>query len=282
MGIIKYLDLSKLTKSEVIELVSTEKEMRYSDIYQSMYEDVIKNSKSIVVEDIIQFNVLKTLGYTPNLINLNNLRRMFKIWSKDEDIRQIAFWINLNIIHDGVPIGSQMLNCQFYDLNQNSIYLSDLAQNKPIIILCGSITWPPFRESINAYKDFYQKYSNKFNIICLYIREAHIVERDSDGIIIDGWPVGHTDFEYPQHANLEKRIQMAKLFINQFDWPIPTYVDNFSNDFDNEYGAWPDKIFMFDLSTDTNQMHLTHKSKLEHDGIRFGPFTDQIIKLIHK
>jgi hypothetical protein len=30
-----------------------------------------------------------------------------------------------------------------------------------------------------------------------------------------------------------------------------------------------------------NQMYLIHRSKLEHDGIRFGPFTDQIIKLIN-
>jgi hypothetical protein len=68
------------------------------------------------------------------------MRQMFKLWSNDEDIRQIAFWIGLNIIHDGVPIGSQMLNCQFYDLNCNPRFLSDIASNKPIIVLCGSIS----------------------------------------------------------------------------------------------------------------------------------------------
>ena len=40
MGIIKYLDLDTLTKSDVIKLVSTERQMRYSEKYQTMYENV--------------------------------------------------------------------------------------------------------------------------------------------------------------------------------------------------------------------------------------------------
>ncbi len=67
---------------------------------------------------------------------------------------------------------------------------------------------------------------------------------------------------------------MAKKFITDFNWQIPTFVDNFDNDFDNEYGAWPDRVFMFDI-VDGNK-YLKFKAELLDNGIRLGPFTEQL------
>lgn len=37
---------------------------------------------------------------------------------------------------------------------------------------------------------------------------------------------------------------MANLFISEYNWPIPTYVDSINNDFNNKYAAWPDRAYM--------------------------------------
>jgi hypothetical protein len=67
---------------------------------------------------------------------------------------------------------------------------------------------------------------------------------------------------------------MAQKFVEEFDWPIPTYVDNYENDFDNEYGAWPDRIFVFDFVNSVKT--LVFKAELELGGIRYDSFTSQL------
>ena len=99
--------------------------------------------------------------------------------------------------------------------------------------------------------------------------------RSDDGTITGGWPVGYKEYEYEQHTSLKERIMMAKKFVDDYDWTIPTYVDNFDNDFDNEYGAWPDRVFLFDID-ETGKKILKFKALLEDGGFREGPFTGQI------
>jgi hypothetical protein len=118
-------------------------------------------------------------------------------------------------------------------------------------------------------------YSEKINIICLYVREAHVVYRDENKKIVGGWPIGYTQYEYEQHKNLDERIAMAKIFTDEFLWHIPTYVDNFENNFDNTYGAWPDRVFLFD-----SDGTLQFKAVLEDGGFRPNPFTEQIKQFI--
>jgi len=73
---------------------------------------------------------------------------------------------------------------------------------------------------------------------------------------------------------------MAKKFISDFDWEISTYVDSFENDFDNEYGAWPDRVFMFDFDVQTGEYYLRFKAQLEDGGFRLGAFTEQLEEFV--
>jgi len=148
MGRIKLLDPEKLTKTEVISLVSHEQTLRYSDRYQKFYEDNIikgekRNSMStyMPVEDIIQKEVLSHFGYEPNELNLTNLRIMFGLFRDDPDVKKNAFWLNLNIIHDGVKVGTIAKSCKLYGINANEYNLLSLfSKDRPTIIMTGSIT----------------------------------------------------------------------------------------------------------------------------------------------
>lgn len=95
------------------------------------------------------------------------------------------------------------------------------------------------------------------------------MNKDETNKIIEGWPIGRK-FQYSQHITIEDRIKMANLFINEYQWPIPTYIDSIDNNFNNKYAAWPDRAYLiFD-----NQ--LIYVSKINNDGTRNNYWTSEI------
>ena|SRR3990167_8005028 len=123
---------------------------------------------------------------------------------------------------------------------------------------------------MDDYMFFYENNKDKYTIICLYVREAHFVERDENNNIVSGWPIGYFEYEYPQHKTIDDRLNMAR----KLEWKIPTYIDNMENTFDNIYGAWPDSLFVF------NNGKYIFKAKLEYDGYRFDAFTKQLENIL--
>lgn len=82
----------------------------------------------------------------------------------------------------------------------------------------------------------------------MYLWEAHFVERDiATGNIVDGWPIGYLDYEYPQHKSLDDRIAMAHLAKNEMkcmQLADAIVVDDWMNSFNIFFGAWPDQAFI--------------------------------------
>lgn len=103
--------------------------------------------------------------------------------------------------------------------------------------------------------------------------EAHFVERNEDGKIIEGWPIGQS-FEYPQHKTTDDRIQMADMFTKKYQWPIPTYVDSIDNDFNNKYAAWPDRAYLI------YDKRLIYVARVNNNGTRNDYWTTEIEKLL--
>ena len=73
--------------------------------------------------------------------------------------------------------------------------------------------------------------------------EAHFVEKNEQGEIVEGWPIG-SQYNYPQHKTIDDRLNMAKKFIHQYQWPIPTVIDSIENEFNEKYAAWPDRAYL--------------------------------------
>lgn len=122
--------------------------------------------------------------------------------------------------------------------------------------------------STEAYLEFYDRFKDKANIICIYILEAHFVEKD-----LDGWPIGH-HYRIPQHKTIDDRIEMAKQFVSEFHWRIPTFVDSMKNDFNTIYSAWPDNAYVI------KDGKLAYFSRLNADGTRNTFFTEYIIPML--
>jgi len=59
-----------------------------------------------------------------------------------------------------------------------SVTLSEFQGKKPVALVFGSFTWPPFIKGTVGIQQLYEKYHEKVQFLSIYIREAHPV---------DGW-----------------------------------------------------------------------------------------------
>ncbi len=126
---------------------------------------------------------------------------------------------------------------------------------------------------MNAYQEFYDKYSSTADIYIVYILEAHFVEKDSDGNFIGGWPIGY-QYNYGQTKTIEERTKMVDLLVDEFHPTIPIYMDTIDNEFQNIYNPWPDRAFVF------LNGKIKYIARINDDGTRENYWTDEIARLI--
>jgi Iodothyronine deiodinase len=100
---------------------------------------------------------------------------------------------------------------------------------------------------LEAYKEFILKHSDKCLCGFVYIKEAHFIEKDSQGTIVDGWPRGY-EHQYPQHKSQEERKKMAETMASEFGIERSMiFLDIFpENKFDVSFGAWPDRMIVLE------------------------------------
>ncbi len=125
---------------------------------------------------------------------------------------------------------------------------------------------------MNEYQSFYDSYKNIANILIVYILEAHFVEKDENGNMVGGWPIGY-QYNYEQPKTMEERLKMVDLLMDEYSPTIPVLVDKMTNDFQNAYRAWPDRAFVFQSGK------ISYISRINDDGTRNGAWTREISKL---
>jgi hypothetical protein len=72
-------------------------------------------------------------------------------------------------------------------------------------------------------------------VIFIYINEAHSSK----------WPIGR-DYQPEPQASLAERIDHARQFQINNNWPYEIYVDKWDNQFEELFHAWPDKYYLLD------------------------------------
>jgi hypothetical protein len=85
-------------------------------------------------------------------------------------------------------------------------------------------------------KDFHKDNIDKFNIIIIYISEAHAA---------DIWNIGLSagTINY-SHRTIEDRIACVDKLVKTFNISIPIYADNMDNGFETEFASWPFRYFV--------------------------------------
>jgi type I thyroxine 5'-deiodinase len=86
----------------------------------------------------------------------------------------------------------------------------------------------------------YNDYKDHADFLTVYVREAHPT---------DEWQMKSNvkeDVCYAQPKTLEQRISIANDFVKRFHYPLPFGIDDMSNDANDAYAAWPERLYIID------------------------------------
>lgn len=140
------------SEEALIEMIKFEKDLRYSDHYQSLYhrKNVLDDNNLETfdtVEDIIQMNVLSHFGYDVTEANLDGLRYLYGKHKTNPKVNQYGFWLHMNIMQEGYPEGQVYRDVLLFEPDDGSRSVSfasfiekALKRNVPLVVLGGSIT----------------------------------------------------------------------------------------------------------------------------------------------
>ena len=115
---------------------------------------------------------------------------------------------------------------------EKAVKLSDL-RGKPVVLIFGSCTWPPFVKSVGQIEKLYAAHKTNAHIFVVYIREAHPNERNNQ-------------FQIGEPKTLKERQEVAGDFAKKLKLSLPILVDAMDDPVDKLYAGWPDRIYVID------------------------------------
>lgn len=107
--------------------------------------------------------------------------------------------------------------------------------------------------------------ASDIKVVFVQINEAHSTK----------WPLGLTD--HPEvHCDLKDRLERAQRFVEDYKFPYPVYVDQWTDDFENSYHAWPDQYSLIDCKTGKIMTH----SKYSEDAMVTNDYAKLLMELL--
>ncbi|MDO8544903.1 MAG: redoxin family protein [Opitutaceae bacterium] len=123
---------------------------------------------------------------------------------------------------------------------KQTVKLSDFRGKKPVVLIFGSYTCPPFRDVYPTLERLHRTYGEKVAFYYIYIREAHPE---------DGWKMPRNQRDgimVKDPKTLDERVKLAETACAFFKTTIPGLVDTMDDATDRAYAAWPSRIFIVD------------------------------------
>lgn len=121
---------------------------------------------------------------------------------------------------------------------ERTVRLSDYRGDKPVVLIFGSYTCPPFRDVYPTLERLHQKYGSEVAFFYVYIREAHAE---------DGWQVPRNEREGITIKNpktMTERAEVTKQACTFFKTTIPALVDTMDDATERAYAGWPSRIYV--------------------------------------
>lgn len=115
---------------------------------------------------------------------------------------------------------------------KNAIKLSDL-KGKPVVLIFGSCTCPPFVGTAKTTQSLRETYKDKVHFYIVYIREAHPT---------DGWSIPNNQFQVKSPRSLDERQAIAKKFAEKLEVSMPILVDSIDDEVSKSYSCWPNRM----------------------------------------
>ena len=120
--------------------------------------------------------------------------------------------------------------------------LSSYRGQRPVVLVFGSYTCPPFREQVGALEALFDRYHDRVAFFMVYIKEAHPT---------DGWVMARNKqlgIEIKDAATLAERTAAAQTACTTLKIKLPCLIDGMDNSANHAYAAWPDRIYVVDTA----------------------------------
>lgn len=151
--------------------------------------------------------------------------------------------------HPGPMLGEQAPDFQLKDVDGQTHQLKDYVSEKPVVLIFGNFTCGPFRSQAGNVRDLIERYSNRVNILMVYVREAHPS---------DGWNMVRNrkeGIEILQPKTYSERHDVAVQCARHFDAPVPLLVDDVDDRVGKLYSGMPSRLYLID-----QQQRVVYKS----------------------
>ncbi len=126
----------------------------------------------------------------------------------------------------------------------SSLTLSDYFDSRPVALIFGSYTCPPFRAQAGTLNEIYREFSNQVEFFVVYIKEIHPT---------DGWQVKENEQDailFRTHESLAERVAVGRSCMIKLALEMPALVDEMDDAVATIYGAMPERLYL--ISRDGN------------------------------
>lgn len=118
------------------------------------------------------------------------------------------------------------------------VRLSEQCKDKPVALIFGSYTCPPFRRALAGMEEVYQAHKKDCHFLFVYVKEAHA----SDGWVSPGNV--SQGIEIKQHKTYEERSGAAKTCQGKLEITMPILIDSLDNATAMKYGGIPNRAYL--------------------------------------
>ncbi len=119
---------------------------------------------------------------------------------------------------------------------KKSVTLSGL-KGKPVVLVFGSCTCPPFVSTAESTGQLYASYKDRAHFYMIYVREAHPT---------DGWVIQGNKFQIKSPETDDDRRKIAQNFVEKIKVSMPVLVDGIDDKVEKTYACWPNRMYVLD------------------------------------
>ena len=124
---------------------------------------------------------------------------------------------------------------------KNEFKLSEFRGKRPVVLVFGSLTCPPFRRRVLDVDKLYAEYKDRATFRFVYVREAH-----PDSVLFVREDGKESLQKIEQTESLEQRGKHATLCTETLKLQMPVVVDKADNQVNKTYAAWPIRLVIVD------------------------------------
>ncbi len=123
---------------------------------------------------------------------------------------------------------------------KRQVRLSQFKGHRPVVLVCGSCTCPPWRQQVAVMEDLKRRYGGQVEFLMIYTREAHPS---------DGWRTEANDrvgLTFAQPKEMAERRKIAEDFRRRQKLAMEVLIDEMDDRVATAYNSKPSRYFVID------------------------------------